>query len=63
MPRSTAARSTGPGTPPTGPLLTRLAHWTTREGADAFFTEWQIDDEPGEVAIRLEGDVGLVALG
>lgn len=39
-----------------------LAWWDTREGANAFFTEWEIDDEPGEVAIRLEGDVGLVPL-
>jgi hypothetical protein len=37
-----------------------LAFWETREGANAFFTEWSIDDEPGEVAIPLEGDVGLV---
>jgi len=40
-----------------------LAHWRTREGAQAFFEEWEIDAEPGEVAIRLEGDVGLVPLG
>jgi hypothetical protein len=40
-----------------------VAHWRTREGAQAFFEEWQIEDEPGEVAIRLEGDVGLVPLG
>jgi hypothetical protein len=33
------------------------------EGARAFFEEWEIEDEPGEVAIRLEGDVGLVPLG
>lgn len=26
------------------------------------FTEWEIEDEPGEVAIRLEGDVGLVPI-
>ena len=30
------------------------------EGAKAFFDEWDISDEPGEVAIVLEGDVGLV---
>ena len=29
----------------------------------AFFEEWQIDSEPGEIAIVLEGDVGLVPLG
>ena len=40
-----------------------IAHWASREGAHAFFTEWEIDDEPGEIAIRLEGDVGLVPLG
>jgi hypothetical protein len=40
-----------------------LAHWKTREGASAFFQQWQIGLEPGEVAIRLEGDVGLVPLG
>jgi hypothetical protein len=39
-----------------------LAHWRTREGAHAFFEKWEIDDEPGEVAILLEGDVGLVPL-
>jgi hypothetical protein len=37
-----------------------LAMWETAEGANAFFSEWGIADEPGEVAIRLEGDVGLV---
>ena len=40
-----------------------LAWWDSADGANAFFTEWDIDDEPGEVAIRLEGDVGLVPLG
>jgi hypothetical protein len=39
-----------------------LAWWDTSDGAHAFFTEWDIDDEPGEVAIRLEGDIGLVPL-
>ena len=37
-----------------------LAMWQTPEGARAFFDEWDITDEPGEVAISLEGDVGLV---
>ena len=46
-----------------GSAFYAIAHWTTRAGANAFFDEWEIDDEPGEVAIRLEGDVGLVALG
>lgn len=36
-----------------------LAEWETREGARGFFEEWQIDDEPGETATVLLGDVGL----
>ncbi len=36
-----------------------LAEWETPEGARAFFQEWQIDDEPGETATVLLGDVGL----
>ena len=31
--------------------------------AQAFFEQWQIDGEPGEVASELDGDVGLVPLG
>jgi hypothetical protein len=46
-----------------GSAFYALAEWATREGASAFFTEWDIQDEPGEVMIRLEGDVGLVPLG
>jgi hypothetical protein len=46
-----------------GSAFYALAHWRTREGAQAFFEEWQIDAEPGETAVRLEGDVGLVPLG
>ncbi len=46
-----------------GSAFYALAHWRTREGATAFFEEWQIGDEPGEVAIVLDGDVGLVPLG
>lgn len=37
-----------------------LAMWETREGASAFFEMWNIEDEPGETATFLEGDVGLV---
>lgn len=37
-----------------------IAKWDSVEGAQAFFEEWGIENEPGEVAIRLEGDVGLV---
>jgi hypothetical protein len=46
-----------------GSAFYAVAHWQTREGARTFFERWEIDDEPGEVAIILEGDVGLVPLG
>jgi hypothetical protein len=39
-----------------------LAFWDTREGASEFFREWEIEDEPGEVAVYLGGEVGLVPL-
>ena len=45
-----------------GSAFYAVAEWETAEGANAFFTEWDIQDEPGEVAVRLEGDVGLVPL-
>jgi hypothetical protein len=43
-----------------GSAFYALANWETREGARTFFTRWDITDEPGEVAITLLGDVGLV---
>jgi hypothetical protein len=43
-----------------GSAFYAVASWESTEGASAFFEEWQIDEEPGEVAIILEGDVGLV---
>ena len=47
-------------------LRSQFAFWRwlaeAAPSAHAFFEEWDIDDEPGEVAIRLEGDVGLVPL-
>jgi hypothetical protein len=46
-----------------GSAFWALAHWRTREGANEFFERWEIADEAGEVAIRLEGDIGLVPLG
>jgi hypothetical protein len=46
-----------------GSAFYALAHWSSRAGARAFYESWRIEDEPGEVAIRLEGDVGLVPLG
>jgi hypothetical protein len=45
-----------------GSAFYAVAEWDSREGASAFFEEWQIQDEPGEVAVRLEGDIGLVPL-
>ena len=46
-----------------GSAFWALANWETAEGANRFFTEWNIEDEPGETMIRLEGDIGLVPLG
>ena len=46
-----------------GSAFWALANWETAEGANRFFTEWNIEDEPGEMMIRLEGDIGLVPLG
>ena len=43
-----------------GSAFYALANWESREAAVGFFERWNIQDEPGEVAIRLEGDVGLV---
>jgi hypothetical protein len=43
-----------------GSAFYAIASWDTREGASAFFEQWDIRDEPGEEAIFLEGDVGLV---
>jgi hypothetical protein len=45
-----------------GSAFYALAYWETGAGASTFFDEWQIADEPGEVMIRLEGDIGLVPL-
>ena len=43
-----------------GSAFYALACWETLDGARRFFERWRIHDEPGEVAIRLTGDVGLV---
>lgn len=45
-----------------GSAFYAVAYWETREGASAFFEQWEIEDEPGEEAFLLEGDVGLVPL-
>ena len=46
-----------------GSAFYAVAHWPSREAAGAFFERWSIEDEPGEVAIELLGDVGLAPLG
>lgn len=43
-----------------GSAFYALAMWENAEGARSFFEEWHVQDEEGEVAIVLEGDVGLV---
>jgi hypothetical protein len=43
-----------------GSAFYALANWDSEEGAQAFFDRWDIRDEPGEIAITLLGDVGLV---
>jgi hypothetical protein len=45
-----------------GSAFYAVAHWESPEGAQAFFEEWEIEDEPGEIAVLLDGDVGLVPL-
>lgn len=45
-----------------GSAFYAVACWDSREGASAFFHEWDISDEPGETATTLVGDVGLVPL-
>ena len=46
-----------------GSAFWAVAEWESAEGANRFFNEWDIQDEAGEVMIRLEGDIGLVPLG
>ena len=43
-----------------GPAFYALALWETGDGAREFYERWNIEDEPGEEAIFLDGDVGLV---
>ena len=45
-----------------GSRFVAIAEWESAAGANAFFKEWNIEDEPGEVAFRLLGDAGLVPL-
>lgn len=46
-----------------GSAFYAIGHWASRAAAHEFFERWQIGDEPGETATRLEGDIGLVPLG
>ena len=43
-----------------GSAFYAVANWESKEGAHEFFNEWRIASENGEVAIELEGDIGLV---
>lgn len=43
-----------------GSAFHAIACWENREGAGAFYREWQIEDEEGETITFLEGDIGLV---
>lgn len=43
-----------------GSEFVALAKWDSKEGARAFYEEWNIEDEPGETMTVLEGDVGLI---
>jgi hypothetical protein len=45
-----------------GSAFYAVAQWESREGARAFFEEWEIDDEPGETAVVLTGHLGLAPL-
>lgn len=43
-----------------GSAFYAVADWEMREGARAFFEEWDIEAEPGEVKVILGGNIGLV---
>jgi hypothetical protein len=43
-----------------GSAFYAIAKWDTRDDANTIFQRWHIEDEPGKVAIRLTGDLGLV---
>ena len=45
-----------------GSAFYAVANWESREAANTFFERWDIADEPGEYAVVLEGDVGLVPI-
>lgn len=37
-----------------------IALWDNLDKAYTFFEQWDIEDQPGEIAARLPGNVGLV---
>ena len=43
-----------------GSAFYAVAKWDSSDGANAFFEQWDIRDEPGEYAVHLLGDEGLV---
>ena len=45
-----------------GSAFYAVAEWRSRDAARGFFETWDIQDEPGEIAVILEGDIGLVPL-
>jgi hypothetical protein len=45
-----------------GSAFYAVAQWESRDGARAFFEQWEIDDEPGETAVVLRGHVGTAPL-
>jgi hypothetical protein len=46
-----------------GSTFYAIANWRSREAASTFFERWSIEEEPGEIAVELLGDVGLAPLG
>jgi hypothetical protein len=58
--RGTVAASTGRGTPATARCSTRWRSWRPRTGTGVYWS-WDIQDEPGEMSLRLEGDGRLVS--
>ena len=54
----TAAASTGAFVAADRSAFYAVACSKSRAAASAFFEEWQIDAEPAEAAIFLDGDVG-----
>lgn len=45
-----------------GSAFYALAFWRSREGGRECYQKWNVQNEPGEVAIALDGDTGLVPL-